>query len=166
MADPNTPNAPPGASSENRDVIVALAVGVLQGKGWIEEPYDELIDALRRLYDANPDCQIEVKFNGDPWHDMHAGRPGEYLAAAFENECEERSEREQAERRERWEREEAERWSCPCGMTLAVGSSKDAFHTLTDDGLFEKTVSECPRCERNLAKVRSKHADGQLGFAF
>lgn len=166
MADRDAPNVPSDADPDNREVVVALAVRVLQTKGWIEEPYDELIDALHRLYDANPDCQIEVQFNGDLWHDMHAGRPGEYLAAAFENECQEQWEREEAERREQWEREEAERWNCPCGMTFALGSSKDAFHTLTADGLFEKAVSECPRCERSLAEVRSKHANGQLGFAF
>ena len=158
MADTDTANAPPDADPDNKEVVVALAVRVLQTKGWIEEPYDELIDALERLYDANPDCQIEVKFNGDPWHDMHAGRPGEYLAAAFEDECQ-----------EQWEREEAERWSCPCGFTfgLYVWNERRAnFYTLTDSGLFDTDVTSCPRCNRDLNKARAEHANGQLGFAF
>ena len=158
MADPDAPNAPSDADPDNKEVVVALAVRVLQTKGWIEEPYDELLDALHRLYDANPDCQIEVEFNGDLWHDMHAGRPGEYLAGAFENECQ-----------EQWEREEAERWSCPCGFTfgLYVWNERRAnFYTLTDTGLFDTDVTSCPRCNRDLNKVRAEHANGQLGFAF
>jgi hypothetical protein len=110
---------------------VEIAVSQMEGKGWIEEPDDELIDTLKRLYHENPPCQSTVQFNGEILHDMAAARPGEYLAAAFENECQERR-----------EREEAERWSCPCGFTfgLYVWSEKRAnFYTLTDTGLSTPT---------------------------
>ncbi len=99
----------------------------------------------------------EVTFTGEILHDLLAGRPGEYLAAAYERECE-----------ERWERH-APRWDCPCGFTLGAHNlyqCKPAFYTLTDDGLFDKAVAVCPNCKRNIAKVREQHADGQLGFAF
>jgi hypothetical protein len=137
---------------------VEIAVSQMEGKGWIEEPDDELIDTLKRLYHENPVCQSTVQFNGEILHDMAAARRGEYLAAAFENECQ-----------ERWEREEAERWSCPCGFTfgLYVWSEKRAnFCTLTDTGLFDTDVTSCPACNRNLNKARADHANGQLGFAF
>jgi hypothetical protein len=142
----------------NERLVIELALLVMQGKGWIDEPDDELIETLRRLYHANPICQQEVTFNGDIMHDLCAGRPGEYLAAAYEN-----------ERQEYWERYEAQRWSCPCGTTfgLYAWSEKRAhFYTLTDTGLFDTQVTACPRCNRNLAKARAAHADGQLGFAF
>jgi uncharacterized protein with PIN domain len=40
------------------------------------------------------------------------------------------------------------------------------FYTLTDDGLLDRAVSACPRCKRDLKKVREQQSDGQLGFAF
>jgi DNA methylase len=154
----DTAQESPVAAEQNERLVIELALGVMQGKGWVEEPDDELIQTLRRLYHDNPVCQQEVKFTGEMLHDMCAARPGEYLAAAFENECQ-----------ERWEREEAERWSCPCGYTFGLYSwspTKADFYTLTTDGLFDSGVTKCPSCARNLAKVRAEHADGQLGFAF
>lgn len=144
----------------NEDIVIAIALDVMCGKGWIEdeEPDDELIETLKRLYHENPICQIEVKFTGDVMYDLCAGRPGEYLAAAYE-----------CEGRERWEREEAPRWSCPCGFTFGLYewyASRTDLYTLTDDGLFDEVVTDCPRCTRNLKTVREQHADGQLGFAF
>jgi hypothetical protein len=142
----------------NERLVIEWAIGVLQGKGHIEEADDELIETLRRLYHANPTCQTEVKFNGDILHDLCAARPGEYLAAAYEH-----------EREEYWERHEAQRWSCPCGCTfgLYIWSEKHVnFYTLTDTGLFDTQTTTCPRCNRNLTKARSDHANGQLGFAF
>lgn len=140
----------------NEDVVVELARGVLATKGWIEEPDEALVGELRRLYRANPICQVEVRFTGDAFRDMCAGRPGEYLAAAWEG-----------EQQDRWEREEAERWSCPCGETFGLypfGLKKTLFYTLGDNGLFGEQVSECPRCRRNLAETRETVAAGQLGF--
>lgn len=135
-----------------------IAVSQMEGKGWIEEPDDELIDTLKRLYRENPPCQRAVRFNGEILHDMAAARPGEYLAAAFEYECQ-----------ERWEREEAERWSCPCGFTFGLypwNERRVTFYTLTDAGHFDTEVTNCPVCNRNLNKARTDHANGQLGFAF
>jgi hypothetical protein len=102
--------------------------------------------------------QQTVHFTGEVLHDMLAGRPGEYLAAAWETECQ-----------ERWEREEAERWSCPCGFTFGLypwSQEKVAFYTLTGSGLFDTQVTDCPGCTRNLKRARADHAHGQLGFAF
>ena len=65
MADAYTATAPSHSGTRNRESVVGLAVRVLQMKGWVEEPYDELLDALERLYDANPICQVTVEFNGD-----------------------------------------------------------------------------------------------------
>jgi hypothetical protein len=153
----NHPSAPP-TPQDNERVVIELAIRVMQLKGWIEEPDDDLIETLKRLYDANPLCQVEVNFTGDPLCDMLACRPGEYLAAAYENDC-----------NERWEREEAERWSCPCGFTFGLypwSEQNVAFYTLTDSGLFDTQVNDCPGCSRNLKKTRADHANGQLGFAF
>ena len=78
---------------------------------------------------------------------MLAGRPGEYLAAAWEY-----------EQQESWEREGAERWSCPCGHSFGLYplyGEYVAFYTLAEDGTFREQVSECPRCQRGLAKTRS-----------
>jgi hypothetical protein len=142
----------------NEDLVIEVALAVLEGKGWIEEPTDELIATLKRIYQAEPLCQVEVKFTGETLNDLLAGRPGEILVASFEQECQ-----------EHWEREEAERWSCPCGVTFGLYPFSERnvhFYTLAEDGLFEQAVSDCPRCKRNLTKVREQHAEGQLGFAF
>jgi hypothetical protein len=151
------------APVDNERLVIEIAISVLCGKGMIEEekevePDEVLIADLARLYQENPLCQTEVTFTGEILHDLLAGRPGEYLAAAYERECE-----------ERWEREEAPRWNCPCGLTFGAYNlyqRKPAFYTFTDDGLFDKAVAVCPNCKRNIAKVREQHADGQLGFAF
>jgi hypothetical protein len=148
---------PPGAGDTNEGLVVRLAVGVLVGKGWIEEPDDELVAALRRLYRTNPICQQEVRFTGELLHDMLAARPGEYLAAAWEQ-----------ERQDEWERHHAERWSCPCGQTFGLYPHSDrgvALYTLADDGLFLEEVADCPSCARRLAATREQVAEGQLGFA-
>jgi hypothetical protein len=142
---------------KNEEIVIDLALAILQGKGWIEEPDDELIETLGRLYRENAVCQIDVTFTGETLHDALAGRPGEYLFAAFEQECQ-----------DHWERE-AERWSCPCGLTFGLYPFSERnvhFFTLADDGLFNQAVIACPRCTRNLLKTREQHADGQLGFAF
>jgi hypothetical protein len=39
------------------------------------------------------------------------------------------------------------------------------FYTLREDGLFDAQVEKCPRCDRDLAKLRAERP-GQLGFAF
>jgi hypothetical protein len=100
-------------------------------------------------------CRQTVTFNGELMHDLCAGRPGEYLAYAWEREQE-----------ENWERYEAPRWSCPCGVIygLLMWGKKATFYTLTDDGLFDTQASDCPSCKRNLARVRGDHATGQLGL--
>ncbi len=69
--------------------MIDLALTVLEGKGWIDEPTDELIQTLKRHYRENPLCQTEAKYTGQTLHDAQAGRPGEILAAEFERECEE-----------------------------------------------------------------------------
>lgn len=142
----------------NEQLVIEIALSVMHGKGWIEEADGELVKTLRRLYAENEVCQHTVTFNGEALHDMCAARPGEYLAYAWERECE-----------EHWERHEAPRWSCPCGTIfgLITWSERRAhFYTLTDDGLFDALVTDCPSCKRNLAKVQAEQADGQLGFAF
>ncbi len=48
------------AGEPNERLVIEWAIGVLQGKGHIEEADDELIETLRRLYHANPICQTEV----------------------------------------------------------------------------------------------------------
>ena len=143
---------------DNERVVIETAVSNMVAKGWIEEPDAELIWTLSRLYSTDALCQTEVEFTDDPWQNMHAARPGEHLACLYESEC-----------RERWERKEAERWSCPCGFTFGLypwHGQKVSFYTLAQDGLFDSQVEECPRCARNLAKVRDELAQGQLGFAF
>jgi hypothetical protein len=147
---------PSSAGDTNEDLVVHLAVRVLAGKGWIEEPDDELVAALRRLYEQNPICQQDVRFTGELLHDVLAARPGEYLAAAWEQ-----------ERRDDWERHHAERWSCPCGQTFGLYplGERRVFYTLADDGLFLEQVADCPSCARNLAATREQVAAGQLGFA-
>ena len=148
MADTDTANAPSDADPDNKEVVVALAVRVLQTRGWIEEPYDELLDGLERLYDANPDCQIEVEFNGDPWHDMHAGRPGEYLAVAFEDQCRENNGN--ARRRSAGPAPAGSPLVSTCGT-----SGGPSLYTCTDTGLFDTDVTSCPRCNRDLNKARA-----------
>jgi hypothetical protein len=160
-AAPVSPPAGNERASERLDhesLVIGLALDVLAGKGFFEEPSEELITALQRLYRANTICQTQVRFTGDLLHDMRAARPGEYLAGLYELGCE-----------ERWQREHAPRWSCPCATTFGLlepypGSA--AFFTLTADGLFDTQVTSCPRCARDLAKSRAEHADGQLGFEF
>jgi hypothetical protein len=141
---------------QNERLVIEIALSVMRAKGWIEEPDRDLIHTLRRLYATNDVCQITVIFNGDLLHDLCAGRPGEYLAGAYERECE-----------ENWERHEAPRWSCPCGVTYGLiswGKDKVQFYTLTDDALFDEQTVLCPSCQRDLARVRGDHATGQLGL--
>jgi len=148
---------PSSAGDTNEDLVVRLAVGVLAGKGWVEEPDDELIAALRRLYRATPICQQPVSFTGEPLHDMLAARPGEYLAAAWEQ-----------EQQDHWERHHAERWGCPCGKTFGIYPFSDRrvlFYTLAADGLFAEQATGCPSCGRDLAATREDVPAGQLGFA-
>jgi ribosomal protein S27AE len=148
---------PCGASDTNQELVIRLALGVLAGKGWIEEPDDDLAAALRRLYEQNPICQQQVRFTGELLHDMLAARPGEYLAAAWEQ-----------EQQDHWERHHAERWSCPCGETFGTYPFSDRrvlFYTLVADGLFAEHATDCPSCGRDLATTREEVPAGQLGFA-
>jgi ribosomal protein S27AE len=145
------------AGDTNEELVVRLAVGVLASKGWLEEPDDELIAALRCLYQANPICQQKVRFTGELLRDMLAARPGEYLAAAWEQ-----------EQQDHWERHHAERWSCPCGETFGLYPFSDrrvSFYTLADGGLFLQQATDCPKCGRDLAATREDVPTGQLGFA-
>jgi hypothetical protein len=142
----------------NEALVIELALEHMAIRGWIEEADDELVERLRRLYHANPVCQIEVKFTGELLHDALATRPGEYLAAAYEQEC-----------IEHYERHEAPRMTCPCGMTFGIyqfGPRHAHFFTLTDDGLFDQQLNDCPSCARKLAKTREETANGQLGLGF
>jgi hypothetical protein len=57
--------------ASNQELVGAIAVDVLAGKGWCDdEPDCELIAALRCLFGASPVCQLEVEFNGEVLHDM------------------------------------------------------------------------------------------------
>jgi ribosomal protein S27AE len=148
---------PSSRGDTNEELVVRLAVGVLAGKGRIEEPDDGLVAALRRLYKANPICQQQVRFTGELLHDMLAARPGEYLAAAWEQ-----------EQQDHWERHHAERWSCPCGEMFGLYPFSDrrvSFYTLADDRLFVEQATDCPGCGRDLAATRKDVPAGQLGFA-
>jgi hypothetical protein len=144
---------------DNEQIVVGIALNVLAGKGWIEEePSEELVDALRRLYRETPRCQVAIEFTGEILHDLLAARPGEELAAAWEG-----------EQQDEWERHHAPRWQCPCGEAYGLyefWANRVAFYTLTDDGLFWEPVSECGSCGRDLAETRAKVGEGQLGFAF
>lgn len=146
-------------AEEKERVVVEYALGYMVARGWLEdEPDRVLLEALRRLYAENPLCQVEIVLNGEVLHDLAAARPGEHLALLYEQEC-----------NDHWEREEAERWSCPCGFTFGIypwAGAQRSFYTLTDDGLFDRQVERCPRCDRDLAKARRELAEGQLGFAF
>jgi hypothetical protein len=80
---PSGPGEPSGEHRpDNETVVVELALRVLASEG-LDEPDDELIETLRRLYRTNPICQIEVRFTGDIMRDMLAGRPSEHLAPAL-----------------------------------------------------------------------------------
>jgi ribosomal protein S27AE len=123
-------------------------------KGSIEEPDAELIGQLQDLYAANSSLHIEMHFTGDVLHDAAQARPGRELAALYER-----------QQQDRWEREQAERWACACGFTFGLYPWSDRsvnFYTL-NDGLFHNQVQKCPRCKRDLAKLRSERP-GQLGF--
>jgi hypothetical protein len=57
--------------ASNQELVGAIAVDVLAGKGWCDDDPDcELIAALRWLFRASPVCQLEVEFNGEVLHDM------------------------------------------------------------------------------------------------
>ncbi|MGO9976678.1 MAG: hypothetical protein ACLP01_28505, partial [Solirubrobacteraceae bacterium] len=91
----------------NEEIVVAITLDVLAGKGWFaDEPDDELVAALRRLYGAHPVFQLEVQFTGGVLHDTLAARPGQYLAGFYEQ-----------ERQEEWERT-GPTWTCDCGSTF------------------------------------------------
>lgn len=152
----------------NEDVVVASAADVLAAKGWFEEePDHELLDSLHRLYQVNPNCQVNVRFNGEVLHGMPAARPGEQLAAAFEN-----------ERQEAWERT-APTWTCDCGSTFKVlpgglpGRPDGRFHRSFEDGLLGALVGTsrgtgisrnkaCPDCGREFAPTVKLTAEPQL----
>lgn len=152
-----------GPSATNCDpaeqLAIEHAVAHMECRGWIDEPDEQIIEDLTRLYHESPaSYRIASEFNGDVLHDLLVARPAEYLAGAW-----------QIEQEEHWQRYQAPRWSCPCGVTFGAyefTSRKYTLFTLTADGLFDAQVTDCPSCGRNLAKVQAEQADGQLGFAF
>lgn len=140
----------------NKEIVVSIAVAVLQGKGIIEEPEDDVLSALERLYEQHPAFQVEVKFTDDQFTNLLESRPGEYLAGAYEQELE-----------EYWQRHEAPRWSCPCGVTFGLimwWPKKATFYTLTKDGLFDQEAKECPNCARKLTDARKHSENPQLSL--
>ncbi len=154
--------------ASNEEMVVAIALDVLAGKGFIaEEPDDELVAALRRLYAAPPVCQLEVQFTGEVLHDMLAARPGQYLAGFYEQ-----------ERQEAWERT-VPTWTCDCGQAFKVlpgespGRPDDSFYRIVENGLLGQLVGTsrgtgithnkaCPDCRREFAMTLKRHADPQL----
>ncbi len=135
--------------------VIEVCLDHMAMKGWIEEPDADLIGVLRDLYAANPSLHQPIRRTGDLLRDAGQTRPGAELASRYEQ-----------KEQDRWEREEAERWDCACGFTFGLypwSNSSVNFYTLTDDGLFRSAVSKCPRCKRDLAKVRAERP-GQLGF--
>jgi len=137
--------------------VIEVTLDHMVMKGWIEEPDPDLVGELRDLYAANPSVHKAMRFTGDVLHDSAQARPGQELAALYEQ-----------KHQERWEREEAERWDCACGFKFGLypwSSSQVSFYTLREDGLFDTQVNKCPRCDRDLAKLRAERP-GQLGFAF
>jgi hypothetical protein len=154
--------------ASNEEVVVAIALDVLAGKGWLaEEPDDELVAELRRLYGAHPVCQLPVEFTGEVLHDMLAARPGQYLAGFYEQ-----------ERQEAWERT-VPTWTCDCGQAFKVlpggdvGRPNDCFYRIVEDGLLGQLAGTirgtgithnkaCPDCHREFAATLKRHADPQL----
>lgn len=139
------------ARSRNPRRVIEFALDVMVGIGRIDEVDDELVAKLSRLYDTEPLCQVE---SCDASETLAAG---EHLVRAWERDC-----------RECWQRA-APRWDCPCGVTFALADCcgrLGPFHTIASDGLLAEAVQHCPRCGRNLARVRAEHGDGQLGFPF
>jgi DNA modification methylase len=137
--------------------VIEVTLDFIVMKGWLEEPDADLIGELRDLYAANPSVHVPMRFTGEVLHDSAQARPGQALAALYEQKYQ-----------ERWEREDAERWDCACGFTFVLypwSSSRVYFYTLREDGLFDAQVEKCPRCDRDLAKLRAERP-GQLGFAF
>jgi len=155
----------PGSPS-NEDVVVDIAINVLLGKGSIDPEYvdDELIATLRRLYRENEICQTKVVFTDDPWRNMHAARPGEYLAAALH-----------AAWQQEWERS-LPVWTCTCGSAFKVADHwppRKHLHRIDDDMLGDLvgTVDgrghgaernrDCPDCGRQFAATMARQADPQ-----
>ncbi|MGO9973426.1 MAG: hypothetical protein ACLP01_11590 [Solirubrobacteraceae bacterium] len=154
-----------GTQASNEEIVVAIALDVLAGKGFIaDEPDDELVAALRRLYGAH---QLWVQFTGEVLHDTLAARAGEYLAGFYEQ-----------ERQEAWERT-VPTWVCDCGQASKVlpggipGRPDDRFYRIVEDGLLGQLVGTirgtgithnkaCPDCRREFVMTLKRHADPQL----
>jgi hypothetical protein len=161
-------------SIDNEELVVGIALDVMAGKGWIDGDTidDDLVEALRRLYRANPICQVKVEFTGELMHDMLAARPGEYLAAAYELECQ-----------ERWERE-LPVWACDCGAQYKVtpdwysAKPNNCFYRVAEDGTLGDLVGStrgrgiseaarnmvCPACGGEFARTLARQADPQLSL--
>ncbi len=98
------PNEPAAGDPVER-LAIELAVTHMQCQGWIDEPDEQIIEDLARLYRERPATyRIAIEFNGDVLHDLLAARPAEYLAGAW-----------RMKQEDHWERYEAPRWSCPAG---------------------------------------------------
>jgi DNA modification methylase len=135
--------------------VIDVTLDHMAMKGWIDEPDSDLIGVLRDLYAANPSLHRPIRHTGDVLRDAAETRPGMELASLYEQ-----------HEQDRWEREEAERWDCACGFTFGLypwSNSSVNFYTLTADGQFHSAVQKCPRCKRDLAKLRAERP-GQLGF--
>jgi len=154
------------APPSNEDIVVDIAISVLIGKGSIEPEYvdDDLIATLRRLYHEHEICQTKVVFTDDPWRNLFAARPGEYLAAALH-----------AEWRQDWERS-LPTWTCACGSTFKVAEDwppRKHLHRIEDDMLGELVGSvdgrgqgaernrDCPDCGRQFAATMARQTDPQ-----
>jgi hypothetical protein len=167
--------APEEEPTDNEELVIGIALNVMAGKGWIydETVDEELIETLRRLYRENPLCQVKVQFTGELMHDLMAARPGEYLASAYEVECQ-----------ERWERG-LPVWACDCGAEYKItpdpwGAAKrnDCFYRIASDGTLDKLVGStrgrgvsvearntaCPDCGREFVRTLARQADPQLSL--
>lgn len=155
------------ASNEER--AIDLAIGVMEARDWLDGEHvsNELLATLRRLYRANPLCQIPVEFTGDAWLEAIALRPAQELVAALEAEWQDEW--------DEWERA-LPTWTCACGSTFKQSESQG--HTVLhriDSRLLGAVVGSvgargyggerngrCPDCRRDFAETITRHHDPQM----